>query len=86
MEARVQQSPQAHFLDDLLDGALLDARLTSLIGTSRRIVHTRVTVCHNRVLPHSLKPKKLRQRMFVVLKTAKFRPSFKDNDCQLNFI
>ena len=59
MEACVEKSPQTDFLDNLLDGSLLDARLTSLVGTSCRVVDARVTVCHNGVLSHSLKAKKL---------------------------
>ena len=31
MEASVEEAPQAHFLDDLLDGALLNSRLPLIV-------------------------------------------------------
>lgn len=31
MEASVEEAPQAHFLDDLLDGALLDSGLSLIV-------------------------------------------------------
>ena len=73
MEACVEKSPEADFLNNLLDGALLDARLTSLIDALSHIVHVvdaRVTVCHDGVLSHSLQANKLRHSIFVVFKTV----------------
>ena len=68
METCVEKSPKTDLLDNLLDGALLDARLTSLIDIGCCVVDARVTVCHDGVLSHSLKANKLRQSIFVEIK------------------